>query len=97
LSLIKEVYAMGMCRPVYPSACLDAIDALGRKARPLSEAIAKVLHTDTSLQAIIKTQTGIDPPYNVGNLTAVFGDKTVRDEIIKRTQDTYVSLVTPQP
>jgi hypothetical protein len=92
LSLIKEVYAMGMCRPVYPSACLDAIEAAKKKPKVLSDAIANALNTDASLQAIIKTATGIDPPYNIGNLGTVFGNQTVRDAIIKRTSDTYFSL-----
>jgi hypothetical protein len=93
LSLIKEVYAMGMCRPVYPVGCLAAIEAANNKPKALSDAIAKALNTDASLQAIIKAQTGIDYPYNIGNLSTVFSNQAVRDAIIQRTSDVYFSLV----
>jgi hypothetical protein len=86
---------MSMCRPVYPSACLDVIEAAGKKPKPLSDAIANALNTDAGLQAIIKQQTGIDFPYNIGNLSLLLANKTVQDEIRRRTQDTYFSLTRP--
>jgi hypothetical protein len=88
---------MSFCRPVYPTACLDAIEQAKNTPKALSDAIANALNTDIGLQAIIKSQTGIDAPYNVGNLSTVFNNPTVRDEIIKRTADTYVRLSRPTP
>jgi hypothetical protein len=84
---------MALCRPVYPVATLNAIDAAGNKATALQAAIFDKLKNDAGLQAIIKTRTNIDAPYNIGNIGTVLADQTVRGEIIRRTQDVYFSLV----
>jgi hypothetical protein len=84
---------MGLCRWTYPSGCLDAIKKGIQNKKALSAAIENVLQNDAAVQTLIKTNTGVDPPYEFLKLRTVLGDQGVRDLIVQKTWNTYYDLV----
>jgi hypothetical protein len=92
LSPIKEV-AMGVCRPVYPNACLDAIDkgSVKQKQKELSDAIVDKLQNDPDVKNLI-TQKKLPYPVTLGDIGTVLHDQDVKDLLVTKTSNTYFKL-----